>query len=75
MRISAQMSIIMAAIFSAVCFGVAVTGFSSMGDITDPVQLSDAKGFALFWAFLGMVGVVFGALGVWIVRTHKDSDD
>ena len=74
MKISAQMSIIFSAIFSVVCFGVAVTGYSSMGEITDPVQLSDAKGFAMFWAFLGTVGLVFGALGVWIVRTHKESD-
>ena len=74
MKISAQMSVIIAAIFSAVCYGVALTGYNSLGGITDPVQLSDAKGFIMFWAFLGSVGVVFGALGIWMVKTHKESD-
>jgi hypothetical protein len=38
----------------------------------DPVQKSDAWGFALFWAFLGTVAVVCGALAVWIMKTHKE---
>ena len=75
MKISAQFSVIIAAIFAAICFGVALTGFNSLGSITDPVQLADAKGFAWFWAFLGSIAVVFGAVGVWLVRTHKDSED
>ena len=72
MRISAKMSVIFAAIFAAVCFGVAITGFISSGDIQDPVQRSDGMGFAWFWAFLGSIAVVFGAIGVWIARTHKE---
>ena len=72
MRLSAQMTMVVAVIFAIICFGVAITGFTSMGDITDPTQLSDARGFALFWTFLGVVGVVFGWLSWWIVRTHKD---
>ena len=57
MNISAKMTVIFAAI-SRVCFGVAITGLSSLGDIADPAQKSDAWGFALFWAFLGTVAVV-----------------
>ena len=64
----------MAAIFAVICFSVALTGFNSLGSITDPAQLADAKGFAWFWAFLGFVAVAFGAVGIWIVRTEKDSD-
>ena len=75
MHISAKLSVVLAAIFTAVCFGVAITGFTSLGDIADPVQLSDARGFAWFWTFLGMVAVVFGALGVWLVKTHPEGDD
>ena len=74
MKITAQFSVVMAAIFSAICFGIAITGFNALGGITDPVQLADAKGFAWFWAFLGSVSVVFGAVGIWIVRTEKDSE-
>jgi hypothetical protein len=74
LKITAKMSVIVAAIFAAVCFGVAITGFSSLGDLADPVQQADARGFAWFWAFLGSVGVVFGALGIWIVKTHREED-
>ena len=72
MKISAQMSVILAAIFATVCFGVSITGFTSLGNITDATQLSDAKGFAWFWAFLGTIGVVFGAIGVWLAKTQQD---
>ena len=69
MKISAQISIVMAAIFATICFGVAISGFSSLGEITDPVQHADASGFAWFWAFLGSIAVVFGAVGVWLTKT------
>ena len=66
------MTIVIAAIFAIVCFSVAFTGFSSSGDLTDPTQKADAIGFAWFWTFLGSVGVAFGAVSVWIVRTQKN---
>ena len=72
MKVSAQMTVVVAAVFAMVCFGVAITGFSSLGDISDPVVLSDAKGFAWFWAFLGSVAVAMGVVSWWLVRTHKD---
>jgi hypothetical protein len=72
LKITAKMSIIMAAIFAGVCFSVAITGFVNSGGIADPVQRSDGYGFAWFWTFLGAIGVLFGALGVWLVRTQKD---
>ena len=75
MKISAKMSIVMAAIFAGVCFSVAITGFTSLGDIADPAQRADGWGFAWFWTFLGVVGVAFGAVGVWILRTHKEEED
>jgi len=72
MKITAKLSIALAAVFAAICFGVAFTGFSSLGEITDPAQLADAKGFAWFWAFLGVIAVIFGGVGVWLVRTQKE---
>lgn len=75
MKISAQMSVVMAALFAVLCFGFALSGFSSLDTITEPAQLSDARGFAWFWTFLGTVALVFGALGVWIVKTHKDGEE
>jgi hypothetical protein len=70
-----QMSVVVSVIFATVCFGVAIRGFSSLGEIADPVQRADGQGFAWFWAFLGIVSLAFGVLGIWIVKTHKDSED
>ena len=67
------MCVFMAAIVAGVCFSVAITGFVNSGDIADPVQRADGYGFAWFWTFLGAIGVVVGAIGVWLLRTQKDS--
>jgi hypothetical protein len=74
MKISAKVATFFSAIFAVMCFGVALTGFTSLGEISDPVQLSDAKGFAWFWAFLASVGVVFGAVSWRIARNASESD-
>jgi len=70
-----QMSVVIAAIMATICFGVAITGFSALGDIADPVQRDDGRGFAWFWTFLGIVAAAFGALGIWIVKTGKANED
>ena len=75
MKISAQMTIVLAAIFALVFFGVAITGLNAIGEMTDPVQIADARGFAMFWAFLGCVAVIMCAISVWMVRTNKDGED
>ena len=75
MKISAQMTIMIASVFAIICYGVAITGFSALGEMTDPAQVADAKGFAWFWAFLGTVAVGLGAVSLWILRTESGSDD
>lgn len=75
MKISAQMAIVLAAVFATICYGVAITGLSSIGEMTDPAQAADAKGFAWFWAFLGSVAVVLAAVSMWIVRTQNNDED
>ena len=67
------MTIVFAAIFAVACFSVAITGLLAIGELTDPVQIADARGFAVFWAFLGVIAVAMGAVSVWIVRTQKDT--
>jgi hypothetical protein len=74
MKISAKLATFFSAIFATVCLGVAITGFTSLGDIVDPVQLADAKGFASFWAFLGSVAILFGVLSWWIGRTSSEDE-
>ena len=68
MKISLQMTMGIAAIFALAAFYVAFTGFFSGGDIADPQQAADARGFAWFWAFLGLVasGAALGSW--WLIR-------
>ena len=71
MKISAQITLWAGIVFALVCFAVAIKGFSSLGEITDVKLLSDARGFAFFWAFLGIVGAVFAGVSWWMIRTDK----
>jgi hypothetical protein len=73
-KFSLHATTIVGTIFAALCLSVAITGFLSLGDIQDPVQLSDAKGFAWFWAFLGVVALSFAALAHWMARTGQKDE-
>ena len=72
MKLSLQMTMIIAAVFAVVCFSVAITGFSSLSDIADSTQAADARGFAWFWTFLASVAVAVGLLSWWMARTEPD---
>jgi hypothetical protein len=65
---------VLSAIFAVICLGVAITGFTSLGDITDPTQAAGARGFAWFWTFLASVAIALGLLSWWAARTQKDED-
>ena len=74
LKFSLQTMMVLSAIFAIICLGVAMTGFTSLAGIADPTQLADAKGFAWFWAFLGIVAAAFGLLAWWMVRTQKHDE-
>jgi hypothetical protein len=74
LKLSIQATAVIAAIFAAICLSVAVTGFSSLGGITDPTAAADAKGFAWFWAFLAGVATAAGLLAWRIARNHGEHD-
>jgi hypothetical protein len=61
----------MSAVFGALSLAYAVYGFVSLGDIADPAQASDARGFVLFWTFLGSIAVGLGLLAWWIERAQR----
>jgi hypothetical protein len=75
LKISIQATMIFAAIFAVICFGFAISGFASLGDITDPAQAADARGFAWFWTFLASVAIGFSLLSWWITRTQSKDED
>ena len=71
MKISLQATVVIAAVLAVLCLGVAITGFTSLGGITDPDQIADAKGFAWFWTFLASVAIGLRLLALWLTRTQK----
>ena len=71
MRISAQVTIVIALVFAAIAFGVAFTGFNSLGEITDAQVAADSRGYAWFWTFLGCVAVAMGGASLWILKTGR----
>ncbi|HET7764744.1 MAG TPA: hypothetical protein VFK92_06595 [Burkholderiales bacterium] len=75
MQISMRVSVVISVVFAAICFGVAISGFSSLGDIADPAQRADGQGFAWFWTFLGVVAAAFALLGYGILKTYKQDSD
>ncbi|HXI37471.1 MAG TPA: hypothetical protein VNH80_11220 [Burkholderiales bacterium] len=74
MKITANVAAILGLIFAAVCFAVVIHGYYGLGDIADPQQLADAKGFMMFWAFLGAIGVASGAGSWWLIRKQAEDD-
>ena len=71
MNISLRMAMMMSAVFGALSIGYAVYGFMSLGEIADPAQAADARGFVLFWTFLGSIAIVLGVLAWWIERAQR----
>ena len=72
MHISPKLAALAAAPFALICLGFAINGFLSLGEITDPAQLADAKGYAWFWMFLAMIAVISGAVAWWLMSTQKN---
>jgi hypothetical protein len=70
LKLSAQFTMVAGALFAIICFAVAVNGFMSMGEITDPNMVSDARGYAWFWAFLGVVALTFAIISWWMARNE-----
>jgi len=68
MSLSLRATMIVAAVFAAICFGFAISGFSSLGEIADPTQLAEARGFAWFWTFLASLAIALGLAAWWIAR-------
>jgi hypothetical protein len=68
MKLSLQATMVMGFIFSMACIAVAINGFTSIPAGADPAAVADARGFAFFWAFLGLVGFAFAAASWGILR-------
>lgn len=72
MKISAQMMAVIGVVFALACYAAAISGFMALDEIAEAQKVSDAKGFAWFWAFLGTIGAVFAAVSWWMAKNVKD---
>jgi hypothetical protein len=75
LKLSIQATMIIGTIFAAICLGVAITGFASLSDITDPAEAADATGFAWFWIFLASVAIGLVLLAWWVARNYREDED
>ncbi len=74
MKFTLQATVWAGAIFGLASLGAAITGFSSLGEIADPIQHSDARGFAWFWTFLALVCGGLAALAWWMARGVRQDE-
>ena len=73
MKLSAQLMLGMAIIFAIACFSVAYDGFTAIDEMSDAAARSDARGFAWFWVFLGIVAVASAVASWWMIG-HNPED-
>ncbi len=74
MNISPKFAALAAAPFALICLGFAVNGFLSLGELTDPEQVSDARGYIGFWMFLAVIAIASGALSWWLMSTQQKNE-
>jgi hypothetical protein len=69
-KISFQMAMWICVAFAIVALVAAVTAFSGVSTIADPVEREAAIGYGWFWTFLCVIAVVFGVLS-WMITRGK----
>ena len=75
LHISPKFAALAAAPFALLCLGVAVYGFVSMGELTDPEQIADARGYIGFWLFLAVIAVICGVLSWWLMSAQQNDGE
>ena len=75
MHISPKFAAFAAAPFALLCLGVALYGFVSMGELTDPEQIADARGYIGFWLFLAVIAVASGVLSWWLMSAQQKEEE
>ncbi len=75
MHISVKLTALLSIVFAAICLWFAIDSFTSLADITDPVEASGAGDFAWFWSFLAGVGAVIGLVSWRIAQAQMEDED
>ena len=68
MKLSAQLMFWLSLVYAGLCLAYAFFGFSSI-DATMSDDIREAsRGYAWFWTFLGVIGLVCAVLARWLLR-------
>ena len=68
MRISIHLAMWLAVVFAALCIAYGLVGLTSMDADATAAMREDAHGFAMFWLFLGGVGLACAGGSWWLLR-------
>ena len=66
MKLSAQLTLWLSVVFGVLCLGYGIYGWTEHLNMPTGQEREDARGFAFYFMFLGMVGVA-GAIISWIM--------
>ena len=68
MKLSAQLMFWGSLVFAGLCLAYAFLGFSAIDPAMSEETREASRGYAWFWTFLGVIGLVLAALARWMQR-------
>jgi len=75
MQIPIRFTAIASVVFAGICLWLAIDGFTSPAEDTDPEPISGGRSFAWFWAFLAGVGFAIAWLSWKFGRAQMEDKD
>ncbi len=69
MRISVHLAMWLSLAFAVLCITYGIVGLTSLDAAATATMREDAHGFAMFWLFLGGIGLVCAGGSWWMLRT------
>jgi hypothetical protein len=75
MKLSAQLMFWLSLVYAGLCLAYALFGFSSI-DATMSDDIREAsRGYAWFWTFLGVIGLVLAGLARWMLQEPPEDGE
>jgi hypothetical protein len=71
MKFSASITFWLGVVFTLLTAGYGVFGWLQLGDMPPGQERDDARGYVMFWMFLGAIGVACAMVSWWIARTER----
>jgi len=72
MKFSAGITLWLGVVFTVVTAGYGAYGWLQLVDMPPGQARDDARGYVMYWMFLGVIGAACAVVSWWIARTEKD---